>query len=65
MSRMGYVIMYAGCPVFWWSRLKTEITLSTTEAKYIKFIHAMREVIPLMEFIKEEYFIFDINLPKP
>ena len=29
LSRSGYTIYYAGCPVMWNSRLQTEITLST------------------------------------
>ena len=35
LSRSGCVIMYAGCPVHWFSKLQTEIALSTTEAEYI------------------------------
>jgi hypothetical protein len=34
-SRTGYVIQYAGCPVYWQSNLKTEIPLSTAEAEYM------------------------------
>ena len=34
-SRAGFIITYAGCPVFWSSKLMTEISLSTTEAEYI------------------------------
>ena len=30
ISCTGYVIIYAGCPVFWCSKLRTEIALSTT-----------------------------------
>jgi len=30
-----YVICYAGCPIFWQSKLQTEIALSTAEAEYI------------------------------
>ena len=30
MSRTGYVIMHAGCTVLWFSKLQTEIYLSTT-----------------------------------
>ncbi len=33
--RTGYVIQYAGCPIYWQSKLQTEIALSTAEAKYI------------------------------
>jgi len=34
-SRSGYVILYAGCPLIWASKLQTEIALSSTEAEYI------------------------------
>ena len=33
LSRTGYVIMYANCPIHWVSRLQTEIALSTAEAE--------------------------------
>ena len=47
MSRMGYVITYAGCPVLWCSNLQTEIALSATEEEYIALGQAIHEVIPL------------------
>ena len=50
--RTGYVIMYVGCPVLQYSKLQTEIALSTTEAEYIPLIQAMREVITFMELIE-------------
>ena len=46
MSRTGYVITYAGCPVLWCSESQIEITLSTTEVEYIALIHTKRVVIP-------------------
>jgi hypothetical protein len=52
-SRTGYIITYCGCPVIWASKLQTEIALSTTEAEYIALSTALREVIPLMNQIKE------------
>lgn len=33
-SCTGYVIMFAGCPVIWVSKLQTEVALSMTEVKY-------------------------------
>ena len=35
MSRVRYLITYAGCLVLWCSKLQIEISLSTTEAGYI------------------------------
>ena len=52
-SRTGCVIKYAGCPITWFSRLQTEIALSTTEAEYIALSSAAREVLPLREMITE------------
>jgi hypothetical protein len=52
-SRTGYIIKYAGCPLVWGSKLQTEIALSTTESEYISLSTSLREVIPLMELIRE------------
>ena len=65
MSRTGYVIMYAGCPVHWCSKLQTEIALSTTEAEYIALSQSLREVIPLIQLLKEINEVFPIHLPTP
>jgi hypothetical protein len=51
--RTGYVIKYAGCPIVWQSKLQRETALSTTEAEYIALSAALREVISLMELLKE------------
>ena len=48
MSRIGYVIIYAGCPIIWCSKLQTKIILSTTESEYIAFSYSLRDVIPLL-----------------
>ncbi len=34
-SRSGWVILYAGCPVSWASKLQSQVALSTTKAEYI------------------------------
>ena len=65
LSRTGYVIMYAGCPLTWCSKLQTEIALSTTEAEYIALSQSMREVIPFMNLIVEVGNVFPLNNPKP
>jgi hypothetical protein len=41
LSWTGYVIMYADCPIFWVSRLQTEIALSTAKAEYIALSQAL------------------------
>jgi hypothetical protein len=44
----GFVIVFAGVPVLWQSKLQTETTLSTIEAKIIALAACMRELIPIM-----------------
>ena len=65
MSRTGYVLMYAGCPINWVSKLQTEIALSTAEAEYIAFSQSLREVIPLMSMVKELQQSFPIEITNP
>ena len=45
--------MYAGCPIVSKPQLQAEIALSTTEAEYTGLLYALREVITLMEHLKE------------
>ena len=65
MSRTGFVIMYANCPIYWASRLQTEIALSTAEAEYIALSSALREVIPLMTLMKDLQITFPVHITKP
>ena len=65
MSRTGYVLMYAGCPIHWVSKLQTEIALSTAEAEYIALSQSLREVIPLMTMMKELKSAFPIEIQVP
>ena len=53
MSRTGYVILYANCPIIWSSKLQTEIALSTTESEYIALSQSLRDVIPLIGLLRE------------
>jgi hypothetical protein len=52
-SRTGCVILFAGCPITWFSRLQSEISLSTTEAEYIALSTTCRELLPMKEMFKE------------
>ena len=63
MSRTGYVLTYAGCPLTWCSKLQSEIALSTTEAEYIALSQALREVIPLITLLNEINEIFPVHTP--
>ena len=65
LSRTGYIIMFAGCPVTWASKLQTEIALSTTESEYIALSTAMREVIPFLNLMQEISNLFGISNEKP
>ena len=47
-SRSRWVIMYAGCPITWSSKLQTLTALSTTEAKYVVLSSALRDQILIM-----------------
>jgi hypothetical protein len=52
-SRTGYLLKYANCPIVWASKMQTEVALSSTESEYIALSQSLREVIPMIEFIKE------------
>jgi len=52
-SRTGYVLVYCGCPIFWMSKLQTEITLSTTKAEYQALSMGMHDLLPLRMLIHE------------
>jgi hypothetical protein len=65
LSRTGFVIMYAGCPITWQSKLQTEIALSTTESEYIALSSSMRETIPFLNLLKEISDIFGLPSTQP
>ena len=52
-SRTRFIIMYAGCPLTWSSRMQTETKLSTTEAEFIALSEGLRTAIPIMSLIEE------------
>ena len=53
LSRTGFVILYAGCPIFWQSKLQSEIALSTTESEYIALSMSMRQVFPFLNLMND------------
>ena len=65
LSRTGYIIMYANCPILWVSRLQTEIALSTPKAEYIALSQALQDVIPLITLLKEIDKVFPICVRTP
>ena len=52
-SRTGFVILLAGCPVLWKSKLQTEIALSTMEAEYVALSQSCKDLFPLLDQINE------------
>ena len=52
-SRTGFVIVFAGVPILWQSRLQSETALSTMEAEVNALASCMRELIPIMDIVKE------------
>ena len=53
LSRTGYVISYANCPILWSSKMQSIITLSMTKAKYIALSAALRDVIYILQLVTE------------
>jgi hypothetical protein len=51
-SRTGFVIVFAGVPVMWQSKLQTETALSTMEAEIIALAACMRELIPIVDMVQ-------------
>ena len=52
-SCSGWIVRFAGAPITWASKMQTITALSTTEAEYIALSTSLREVIPMMEMLKE------------
>ena len=61
-SRSGYAITYASCPIFWASKMQTEVTLSTTESEYVSLSQSLQDVIPLMRIVDEIREQFDKDI---
>ncbi len=51
-SCTGFVIVFAGVPVLWQSKLQSETALSTMEAEIIALAACMRELIPIMDIVQ-------------
>jgi hypothetical protein len=54
-SQTGFVIFIANCPVIWTSKLQGNIATCTMEAEYNALSIAMRDVLPLLDLLKEIY----------
>ena len=64
-SRAGHVIVVAGCPASWVSKLQGLIALSTLESEYIALSTSLRELMPLQTLLKELCSNFELptNIP--
>ena len=62
LSRTGYIITYANCPIVWGSKMQSLVALSTTEAELIAMSTALREVIHLQNLLLE---LRGCNFPIP
>jgi hypothetical protein len=51
-SRTGYILMLAGCPLMWVSKLQSEVSVSTMMAEYVALSQAMRDMLPLKRLVK-------------
>ena len=61
-SRTGYCMMFCGSPVHWVSKLQPCIALSTVESEYIVLSQAMRDLLPMREFIHDLSSWIDIGI---
>ena len=53
MSRNGFVVTFSNFPLFWVSKLQTEISLTTLHSEYVALSHYVRALLPLKSIIKE------------
>ena len=52
-SRTGFVVKYAGAPLFWQSKMQTQFALSSAEAEYIALSAAARYTISVSYLLQE------------
>jgi transposase InsO family protein len=60
-SRSGFLITLGDSPVYWTSKLQTEVATSTMESEYIALSQSMKQLIPLKHVYRE--IIQHMNLP--
>jgi hypothetical protein len=48
-----FIILFAGVPILWQSRLQTKTALSTMEAEVTALAACLRELIPIIDTVKE------------
>ena len=55
---------FSNCPLFWVSKLQTDISLSILHSEYVAFSHSVRSLLPLKSLIKEVIENFGIDSEK-
>ena len=60
-SRTGFVGTFDNCPLFWVSKIQTDISLSTLHSEYVALSHSVRALLPLKSLIKEVIENFGID----
>ncbi len=60
-SRSGFVIVFAGVPVLWQSKLQTDTALSTMEAKVNALAVCMRELITIIDLV--QFLAVSVGIP--
>jgi hypothetical protein len=60
LSRTGFIIVLAGVPIHWSSKLQTEIALSSTEAEYIALSQCCRALIPMHRTLKDIFALYRV-----
>ena len=53
MSRAGFIITVADCPVLWQSKLQTETALLTMEAETVAFVTCCRKLLPILDIVAQ------------
>jgi hypothetical protein len=53
LSRTGFILSYANCPIIWTNKLQSEIALSTCKAEYIALSMCARLLIPMCTLLNE------------
>ena len=46
-STTDHILILAGCPLMWETKLQTEVCVSTMMAEYVALSTAMRDMVPL------------------
>ena len=64
-SRTGYIIQVANCPIHWVSRLQNEIALSTMEDENVAMSNSMKDLIPIIDLVKEIFPSVGIEYTEP